>query len=76
MQLDKKMLDKLLTLNDAQLAEVIRSIAAETGIDPNLLGLNPQNINGIRQALGSATQQDLEQLNAVYDSYKQNRKRS
>ena len=62
MQLDKKMLDKLLTLNDAQLAEVIRSIAAETGIDPNLLGLNPQNINGIRQALGSATQQDLEQL--------------
>ena len=76
MQLDKQMLDKLLTLNDAQLAEVIRSIAAETGIDPNLLGLNPQNINGIRQALGSATQQDLEQLNAVYDSYKQNRKRS
>ena len=75
MQLDKKSLDRLLTLNDAQLAEVIRSIAAEAGIDPSLLGLNPQNINGIRQALGSATQEDLAQLNTIYDSYKQNRRR-
>ena len=75
MQLDKKSLDRLLTLNDAQLAEVIRTIAAEAGIDPSLLGLNPQNISGIRQALGSATQEDLAQLNTIYDTYKQNRRR-
>jgi len=75
MQLDKKSLDRLLTLNDAQLTEVIRTIAAEAGIDPSLLGLNPQNISGIRQALGSATQEDLAQLNTIYDTYKQNRRR-
>ncbi|MBQ9131911.1 MAG: hypothetical protein IJX62_05530 [Clostridia bacterium] len=74
MQLDKRMLEKLLTMNDEQLAEVIRQIAAETGIDPAQLGLNPQNIQSIRQALGMATDEDLKQLNAVYDNYKQSRR--
>ena len=74
MQLDKRMLEKLLTMNDDQLAEVIRQIATETGIDPAVLGLNPQNVQSIRQALGMATDADLQQLNAVYDSYKQSRR--
>ncbi len=75
MQLDKKMLDRLLTMNDEQLGALIQKIAAEAGIDPMALGLNPQNIAGIRQALGSATEQDLQQLNSVYDTYRQNRRR-
>ena len=75
MQLDRKMLDRLLNLNDDQLGELIKSIAAEAGIDPIQLGLNPDNIHSIRQALGSATDQDLSQLNDVYHSYKQNRRR-
>lgn len=74
MQLDKRMLEKLLTMNDEQLAEVIRQIAVETGINPAQLGLNPQNVQSIRQALGMATDEDLKQLNAVYDSYKQSRR--
>ena len=74
MQLDKRMLEKLLTMNDAQLAEVIRGIAAETGIDPAALGLNPENIQSLRQALGMATEEDLQRLNLVYDSYKQSRR--
>ena len=74
MQIDQKMLDRLLTMNDDQLGEVIKKIAAEAGIDPAMLGLNPNNINNIRTALGSATQQDLQQLNDVYDAYKQNRR--
>lgn len=74
MQIDQKMLDRLLTMNDEQLGEVIKKIAAEVGIDPAMLGLNPNNINNIRTALGSATQQDLQQLNDVYDVYKQNRR--
>ncbi len=76
MQIDQKMLSRLLTMNDRQLAELIQKIAAETGIDPAALGLNPQNIASIRQALGSATEQDLAQLNQVYDTYKQNRHQS
>ena len=75
MQIDKRMLDRLLTMNDEQLGDLIKNIASEAGIDPNQLGLNPDNINNIRQALGSATDQDIQQLNTVYSSYKQNRKR-
>lgn len=74
MQIDQKMLNRLLTMDDAQLGEVIKTIATEAGIDPAMLGLNPDNIQSIRQALGSATEQDLRQLNAVYDTYKQNRR--
>lgn len=75
MQIDRKMLDRLLMMNDEQLGEVVRTIAAEAGIDPAVLGLNPQNIQSIRQALGSATESDLQQLNNVYDAYKQNKRR-
>lgn len=74
MQIDQKMLNRLLTMNDDQLSEIIKTIAAEAGIDPAMLGLNPNNIQSIRQALGSATEQDLQQLNAVYDTYKQNKR--
>ena len=75
MQIDQKMLNRILTMNDEQLAELIKTIAAEAGIDPAMLGLNPNNVAQIRQALGSATQEDLQQLNSVYDSYRQNRRK-
>ena len=75
MQLDRKMLDRLLNLSDDQLGELIKGIADEAGIDPAQLGLNPDNIKSIRAALGSATEQDIAQLNNVYHSYKQNRRR-
>ena len=74
MQLDRHMMERLLTMNDEQLSSVIRSIAAEAGIDPVQLGLDPASIQNIRQALGSATDRDLQRLNEVYDSYKQSRR--
>ena len=74
MQIDKKMLDRLLTMNDEQLGELIKRIAAESGIDPAMLGINPENIQNIRAALGSANERDIRQLNQVYDSYRQNRR--
>lgn len=75
MQLDRNMLNKLLTMNDDQLATLIRSIAAESGIDPSLLGLNPESIQSLRQALGSASDDDLERLNGIYQDYSKNRKK-
>ena len=74
MQLDRKKLDRLLAMNDDQLRELVRTIAAESGVDPALLGLNPDNIQSIRHALGSATEEDLQQLNQLYADYRQNRR--
>ncbi len=75
MQLDQKMLNRLLAMNDEQLGALIGQIASEAGIDPAELGLQPQNIASIRQALGNATDADLEKLNRVYEDYRQNRRK-
>ena len=76
MQIDPKMLNRLLSMNDAQLAELIRSVATEAGIDPAQIGLNPQSISDIRRALGTASEQDLKQINDIYQIYRQNRKKN
>ena len=73
MQIDQKMLNRLLSLDDEHLSELILSVAAEAGIDPALIGLNPKSIADIRQALGSATEQNLQQINVIYQVYRQNR---
>ncbi len=74
MQLDPKMLSRILTMNDEQLASLISEIAKEAGIDPSALGLNPQNIAGVRQALGSATNEDIQRMNTVYEEYRRQRR--
>ena len=75
MQIDQKTLNRLLSMRDDQLAAVIRKIAADAGIDPAALGLNPNNVAEIRRALGSASSEDLEQLGEIYNTYRQNRKK-
>lgn len=74
MQLDKRMLERLLTMNDEQLAALIGNVAKEAGIDPAQLGLNPNNVQSIRQALSGATDADIQAMNAVYNDYKQQRR--
>lgn len=75
MELDQNMLNRLLSMNDKQLAEVVKRIAREAGIDPSQLGLNPDHMESIRQALGGASAEDLQQMNAIYQAYRENRKR-
>lgn len=74
MQLDQRMLNRLLSLNDDQLAATIQKIAAESGIDPAQLGLSAENVSEIRRVLGSVSDAELTQLNTVYESYRKNRK--
>ena len=74
MQIDQKMLNRLLTMNDDQLGNLIREIANEAGIDPSALGLNPQNIADLRRALGSATEDDMQKMNTVYEEYRRQRR--
>ena len=51
MQLDRKALERLLSMNDTQLKMVIQSIAASSGIDLASLGITDSNIASIRKAL-------------------------
>ncbi len=76
MQIDQKALRRLLSMNDEQLEKVVQSIAQEAGIDPSALGINPESIQSIRQALGSADEQQLTQLNDIYQAYRQNKGKS
>ena len=76
MKLDKRMVNRLLTMNDEQLGEIIKSIAAESGIDPALLGINPNNIQSIRQALSMAGDEDLKKMGEMYEAYRQNQKKN
>lgn len=60
MTLDRNAVDKLLSLNDRQLALVIKKLTAEAGIDPAMLQINTSNIAAVRAALSVATDEDLQ----------------
>lgn len=70
MQLNQKSLKLLLSMNDEHLAQVIRGLSAEAGIDPSQLSLDADRIACIRQALGSVTDADLAQLTSLYEGFR------
>lgn len=70
MKLDKKALERLLTLNDAQLRGVIESVAAESGLDLRSLGISDMEISSIRKALSGATDEDIKRAAEQLDSFK------
>ena len=75
MQLDRRMLERLLALDDKQLESVIKKVASQAGIDPTQLGLNPENIQSIRRAMGDADPEDLQRFQQIYDAYRNGNKR-
>ena len=74
MQIDERMLKRLLAMNDEQLGQMIQKIALETGIDPAQLGINPQSIESVRSALGSISEDELEGINRLYEDYRRNKR--
>ena len=72
MQIDRKSLEKLLTLNDWQLGLVIKKLASESGIDPATLNINPNDIASVRRALAGATDEDIRKITQQYEDYKRN----
>ena len=73
MQIDRKSLEKLLTLNDRQLALVIKKIAGEGGIDLSSFNVNPQDLDSVRRALRGATDEDLLNITKQYEELKRGR---
>ncbi len=74
MQIDERMLKKLLAMNDEQLGKMIQKIAAESGIDPAQLGINPQSIESVRSALSSIGEDELEGINRLYEDYRRGKR--
>lgn len=72
MQIDKQSLQKLLNLNDRQLGLVINKIAVENGIDPSAFNINPKDIESVRRALSSISDEDIKLLTQQYEDFKKN----
>ena len=62
MQLDRKMLNKLLALNDRQLQALIDKLAHDYGLDLSQLSGGSKDLNALRAALRNASDGDLLKL--------------
>ena len=75
MQLDRSALERLLKLNDRQLMSMITKLASDSGIDPKDLNINVNDISSLRQALSSASDDDLKKVAEQYEAAKRNKGR-
>jgi len=66
MQINREDLDRLLSLNDRQLKMMISRIIAQSGIDPAQFNIDPSSIRSIREALSSASDEDLRRVAELY----------
>ena len=71
MQIDRKSLNSLLSLNDRQLTMIINKLVSESGIDPSQFNIDPSSVSSIRRAISGATDEDLERIVSQYQSSKQ-----
>ena len=59
MQLDRKMLDRLLALNDRQLQAVIDKLVSEYGLDLSGFQVRPGDMESLRRAIRNAGDEEL-----------------
>ena len=62
MQLDRKALNRLLMLNDRQLQSVIDRLIRDYGLELSHFQVRPGDMEGLRNAIRSATDNDLMEL--------------
>ena len=62
MNLNKKALERIRSLNDEELAALIRSVATEAGVDPSKLSLSQSELASLRSALAVASIEDVARL--------------
>lgn len=67
MQIDRKALEGLLSLNDRQLTLIINKLLSESGIDPSEYNIDPQSVSSIRSAISGATDEDLQRIVSQYE---------
>ena len=62
MQLDRKSLNRLLSLNDRQLQAIIEKLATEYGLDLSRFQVRPGDMESLRNAIRNASDSDLLEL--------------
>ena len=62
MQLDRKSLNRLLSLNDRQLQIIIEKLASEHGLDLSRFQVRPGDMESLRNAIRNASDSDLLEL--------------
>lgn len=62
MNLDQNSLQRLLSLNDAQLRRVLKGLAADYGVDLSAFPLGDADLARLRSVLAAASPQDVEQF--------------
>ena len=62
MKLDRKTLNKLLAMNDAQLRAVMEKLATEYGLDLSAFHVREGDMPALRRAIANATDEDLVKL--------------
>lgn len=75
MQIDKKMLESLLSLNDKQLQALFIRLARDSGIDPSQFNIDLQSVQSIRSAISNATDEDLTKIAEQYVANKKGGRR-
>ena len=70
MQLDKKTLNMLLALNDAQLTNVIRTISEKSGLDLSSFNITSNDVKSIRRALENASDEDIKRAQESINNFK------
>lgn len=66
MQINRKTLDGLLSLNDKQLMALIGNLAKNNGVDLSEFQVDPSDVQSIRQALSGITDEDINKIVAQY----------
>lgn len=59
MKLDRKALDRLLSLNDTQLAAVIEKLTREYGVDLSSMKISTADMAALRRTLKATTDEEL-----------------
>ena len=70
MQLDKKTLNMLLSLNDAQLVNIIKTISEKSGLDLSSFNISANDVQSIRRALENASDDDIRRAQENINNYK------
>ena len=74
MKIDRKTLDKMLSLNDEQLKALIRTLADNSGLDLSGFNISTSDISGIRKALTNATDGDIAKAAEQLKNHKKEQK--